>query len=527
MSVLAFNSVTFLLFLFFFFIIYYVVPNKIRWIVLLIASAIFYISAGMEKLPFIVLTAFIVFLSAGQINKLFEAAEQEADKKQLQGKERISFLMPVKQKCRNRYLIPTIILVIGILGYCKFGATFLRLIPKSIYDGAWADIIIPLGISYYTFSSIAYLLDIYWRKSKPITNYFKYLLCVSYFPQIVQGPIARYPKLSMEIFKEHSFNFKNICFGVQLMLYGYFKKLVIADRLAIFTTRVFDSITDYEGLTIAIALIFSSFQLYMDFSGCMDIVRGTSQIFDIELDKNFNHPFFSKSAAEFWRRWHITLGAWFKDYVYLPIVTSGWLTKITTTTKEKLGKEAARNLNTAIPLAIVWLLTGLWHGTGWNYIVWGIYWGILIISSTIFAKQYKKLAEFLHINTTTRGYQIFQMVRTFFLFTVGRMITALGTLENTALAAKQLFCCFNPWILWDGTLYQMGLDYKNLCVAILSLFIVRQISVLQEKSSVREMIASKNLILRWAIYYGLIFAILIFGIYGPGYNASDFVYTQF
>lgn len=527
MSVLAFNSVTFLFFLFFFYTVYYVVPNKFRWMVLLIASAVFYMSAGIEKLPFIVLTSLIVFLSGRQINKLFEIAEQQADEKQLKGKERTSFLMQVKQKCRNRYLIPTIILVVGILGYCKFGSTFFSLIPQNIIHEKWTNIIVPLGISYYTFSSIAYLLDIYWRKTKPITNYFKYLLCVSYFPQIVQGPIARYQKLSAEMFKNHSFDFKNVCFGLQLMLYGYFKKLVIADRLALFTTQVFENITDYEGLAIVIALIFSTFQLYMDFSGCMDIVRGASQLFGIELDKNFDHPFFSKSAAEFWRRWHITLGAWFKDYIYMPVVTSGWLAKITTAVKEKLGKEAAKKINAAIPLAIVWLLTGLWHGTGWNYIIWGIYWGSLIICSTIFAKQYKKLTEFLHINTTSRGYNIFQMVRTFFLFMIGRLFSALGSLDNAILAVKQLFHCFNPWIFWDGSLYRTGFDYKDLCVVFLGLLLVCKISILQEKASVREMVAAKNIVLRWLLYYGIIFAIIILGIYGPGYNASDFVYTRF
>ncbi len=527
MPFLTFNSLYFLIFLLGISVLYYIMPNKLRWIVLLAASTIFYISAGIKKLPILVLTALIVFLSAKHMNIRFETAEQEADQRQLKGKERMAFLAPIKQTCRNRYLIPTIILVIAILCYCKFGADVFAFLNKNLTFWTWTDIIVPLGISYYTFSSIGYLLDIYWRKAKPIHNYFKYLLCVSYFPQIVQGPIARYHKLSSEIWKEHHFDYKNICFGIQLMLYGYFKKLVVADRLALFTGQILGNLADYEGLIILIALIFSSFQLYMDFSGCMDIVRGASQLFDVRLDKNFDHPFFSKSAAEFWRRWHITLGAWFKDYVYLPVVTSGWLAKQTNTIKEKAGREAAKKINAAIPLAVVWLLTGLWHGTGWNYIVWGIYWGVLIISATIFAKQYKKMAELLHIDTTTRGYQVFQMVRTFFIFTIGRLITAPGTLENSALALKQLFRCFNPWIFWDGTLYRIGMDYKDFCVVLLSLVLIRKISMLQQKASVREAIANRNIVLRWAIYYGAIFAIIILGIYGVGYSASDFVYANF
>jgi len=527
MIFLSFTSIKFIIFLIMFAGIYYMVPKKYRWIVLFIASVIFYLSAGIEKLPIIVLTSLFVFLSARQINKVYEISEKEADMKQLTGRQRMEFLAPVKKKCRNSYLIPTIVLAVGILCYCKIGTRVVEILQKNISDWTWNDIIVPLGVSYYTFSNIGYLLDIYWRKQKPISNYFKFLLCVAYFPHIVQGPIARYHKLSDEIFKEHPFDFTQVCFGIQLMLYGYFKKLVIADRLALFTGQVFGSVAEYEGLVIVIALIFSSFQVYMDFSGCMDIVQGASQIFGIKLADNFNHPFFSKSAAEFWRRWHITLGSWYKDYVYLPVVTSGLLARITTKVKEKKGKELAKKVNSAIPPAVVWLLTGLWHGTGWNYIVWGVYWGVITISSTIFAKQYKKITETLHIDTTTSVYQCFQMLRTFLIFTIGRLITVPGTIRNTIVTIGQMFKSFNPWIFWDGTLYQMGIDFKDICVIIIGLLFVRKISMLQENASVREMIAKRNIVLRWAIYYGAIFTIIIFGIYGSGYNASDFIYANF
>lgn len=527
MTFLSFISVNFLLFLMVVTATYYVIPQRFRWIILLIASAVFYLSAGIEKLPFITFTSLVVFLAAAKMNHVYEKAEQEAEEKGLKGKERAQFLIPVKKKCRSLYVIPTIILVMLQLCYCKFGSYLLVFVQEKMYSWTLTDILVPMGISYYTFSSLGYLLDIYWRKQRPIDDFFKYLLCVSYFPQIVQGPIARYNRLADEIFREHPFDYRQVCFGIQLMLYGYFKKLVIADRLALFTGTVFGNIADYEGLTIVIALIFSTFQLYMDFSGCIDIVRGASQLFGIELDQNFNHPFFSKSAAEFWRRWHITLGAWFKDYIYMPVVTSGWLSKITISVNNKQGKDLAKKVNAAIPLAVVWILTGLWHGTGWNYVIWGIYWGTLIITSTIFARQYKRLTEALHIDTRTKGYQRFQMIRTFFIFTIGRLITAPGTLENSIMAARQIFSSFNPWIFWDGTLYQMGVDYQDLCVVFLGLLFVHRVSVLQEKGSVRELIAGKNTVIRWSIYYIAIFSIIILGMYGAGYNAGDFIYANF
>ena len=402
----------------------------------------------------------------------------------------------------------------------------LRIIA-GLYDRITWEVIVPLGVSYYTFSSLGYLLDVYWRKTKYISNYFQFALCVFYFPQIVQGPIARYQKLLPQFTRENRFDYHRVCFGIQLMLYGYFKKMVIADRLAIFTGHVLGDIGAYEGLVLVITLIFCSFQIYADFSGCVDIVRGTSQIFGIELDENFNHPFFSKSTAEFWRRWHMTLGTWFKDYVYMPTATSPWLIKLISKVKEKFGRKVAKNLNTIIPLMTVWVLTGVWHGTGWNYVAWGLYYGTIITSATLFAAKYKKLAELLHINMESRGYSYFQMVRTFCVFTVGRLITVPGSLHATWQMIRQIFKSFNPWILWDGTLYTLGLNYRNLCLAVLSLLLIRQISIWQERGSVREGIARKNIVIRWAIYYAAIFAIIIFGIYGPGYNAVNFVYGQF
>lgn len=432
-----------------------------------------------------------------------------------------------KRKCRNRFLIPALSLVVGVLVYCKF-AEILSDILWQVFtlDISW-NVVVPLGISYYTFSSVGYLLDVYWKKAEHIGNYFKFLLCVLYFPQLVQGPIARYNRLEKELFMEHLFDYKQVCFGLQLMLYGYAKKMILADRLSLYTSAVFGNLQSYEGLVILVAVFASVFQLYMDFSGCMDIVCGASQIFGIKLDQNFQHPFFSTSTAEFWRRWHITLGTWFKDYVYMPVAVSKWLIKLITKIRNTFGKRAAKIVNTAVPLLIVWLLTGIWHGTGWNYVVWGLYYGTIIICSTLLAERYKKLADFLHIDRTTKLYRIFQMVRTFFVFAGGRLITAPGTLENAWTAVKQMIGSFNPWIFWDGTLYGMGLDYKDWCVVVIGLLLVRQISILQEKGSVREMIARRNIVLRWMVYYGAFFAILIFGMYGAGYNASDFIYGNF
>lgn len=525
---LSFNSAGFLFFLTICILIYYLCIPKLRWTVLLAASVVFYVLAGIEKLPFILSVSVLVWLSSYMMGRMYQKVENAAAEQGITGKEKSLMMSRCKKKCRNRFLIPTIVIVVGILCYCKFFERIADSVSSLLsLQGISMEVIVPLGISYYTFSSLGYLLDVYWRKTEYEKNYFKFALCVFYFPQIVQGPIARYQKLMPQFFRENRFDFQRVCFGIQLMLYGYFKKMVIGDRFAIFTGQVFGNIDAYEGLIFPITIVCCSFQLYMDFSGCMDIVCGTSQIFGIELDSNFNHPFFSRSTAEFWRRWHITLGTWFKDYVYFPISTSHWLISLMTKIRGIFGKKAAKNIGTIIPLMAVWILTGLWHGTGWNYLVWGIYYGIIIICGTIFASEYKKLAGRLHIDVTSNGYKRFQMIRTFLIFMGGRLLTAPGSLQATWRCLCQTFKTFNPWIFWDGTLYGMGIDYKDWCVVILGLIFVRKVSIMQESCSVRECIAGKNIIVRWAIYYIAIFSILILGIYGVGYNASDFVYANF
>lgn len=524
---MTYLSIQFLIFLIITVLFYYIISRRARWCVLLLASVIFYLYAGFDKFLIAIITSFIIWLASWAINKQYGKADQEIIEQELTGKEKAVLFEKYKRKCRYLILIPALCLVVGVLAYCKFA--------EMLWDALWQafalyiswDVIVPLGISYYTFSSVGYLLDVYWRKAGHIRNYFKFFLCVLYFPQIVQGPITRYSRLERELFQEHGFDYKQVCFGIQLMLYGYAKKMILADRLSLYTSAVFGNLQDYEGLVVLTAVFASAFQLYMDFSGCMDIVRGTSQIFGVELDQNFQHPFFSTSTAEFWRRWHMTLGTWFKDYVYMPVAVSKWLIKLITKIRNRFGKEAAKVVNTVIPLLIVWLLTGIWHGTGWNYVVWGLYYGTIIICSTVLAGQYKKLAKRLHIDVTTKSYRTFQMVRTFLVFAGGRLITAPGTLENTWTAVRQMFRSFNPWIFWDGTLYGMGLDYKDWCVVVIGLLLVRWISIMQEKGSVREAVARRNIVLRWLIYYMAFFAILIFGMYGAGYNAGDFIYGNF
>ena len=311
------------------------------------------------------------------------------------------------------------------------------------------------------------------------------------------------------------------------MVWGYFKKMVVADRLAIFVNTVFGNAENASGSHLLAASCFGAVQLYCDFSGCMDIAGGFSQMLGLKLEPNFDHPFFSRSAAEFWRRWHITLGTWFKDYVYMPLVISPRLIKLSKGVRDRFGPRAGKAVMTVLPLLAVWLLTGLWHNAGWSYVAWGLYWGGVIICSTVFAPELKRLTAALRINTETGSWRIFQMVRTFLLFVVSRIITIPGDLRVSWQVFRSIALNFHVENLVDGSLYTLGLDRPNFILAVVCMFVLWSAGMLQERGCVRERLAGSNIVFRWSAYYLLFFAIIIFGVYGPGYEASSFAYMKF
>ena len=503
---MIFTSLNFILFLSACIILYYLFPHKARWFVLLAGSIFFYCCAGWEKLIFVMASAIVTYVIALLINRIYNS-------------EKYVGLDNVRKKKKAKFwLILGVFLVILLLVYTKVAHNFLD------FD----NIIVPLGISYYTFCIVGYMADVYWKKDVVEKNPLKLLLYMIYFPHILQGPIARHKKLASQLAEGHRFDYQSFCFGLQRITWGFFKKLVIADRFAVIVNEIFDNYTDYEGQYFVIAILACVIQLYCDFSGCMDIALGVSECFGITLDENFMRPFYSRSASEFWRRWHITLGAWFKDYVYMPMVISPKLIKLSKKAKDSFGVRFGKSLMTIIPLTIVWLLTGLWHGTGADYIVWGCYWGIIIIIGTVFAPEFKKLNKKLNINTESGLWKNFQIVRTFLIFCGGRLLTAPGDLKVSMEILKSMFTRFNIWVWFDQSIYDLGLSRQELWAGLLALVLLWFISHKQEQGvKIRETVVSFPLPLRWILYYGLFFAVLIFGRYGSGFEASAFVYMQY
>lgn len=491
----SFVSFPFILFVFFLALLYYVFPLKKRWIVLLFGSACFYLTAGMTGFVMLLLTSSLVW--AGGIC--------------------IGYTQKEYKRKRRFYLFTAITVLLSVLLFAKCHSLF-----------QWKfSYIVPLGLSYYTFSAIGYLADVYWGKEKAERNYFKMALFLLFFPKILQGPIAKHKTLAPQLNEGHAFDYQQFCFGIQLAIWGYFKKMVIADRIAVFTSKVISDHGAYGGAFLLFTFALAAIQLYCDFSGCMDIAGGISQMFGITLEKNFDHPFFSKTAAEFWRRWHITLGTWFKDYVYMPIVINPKLIQLSGRIAKRTNRRMGKNIMTVVPLSVVWILTGLWHGTGWNYFMWGIYWGTIIIFSNVFAPELKKLTKLLRIPANARWWQGFQMVRTFLMFCVGRIITMPSSLKESWDILKTIILQPNVWELVDGTMFNQGLDRIEFALMLIGIALLWNVSIQQTQGSVREKIAGWNMVGRCAFYALSVIVILVFGIYGLGYGNTTFVYMNF
>lgn len=519
-------------------LLFYLCPVKQRWKVLLLVSLVFYAIAGLRYLPFIFVTSFTVYYAGCRMGKVYEALEKELAEKELDRKEKKLKKEQAKQVCKRIMLLALVgnLVILCIVKFTKFFIDPINHLLMAVGgNGTFtaADIIVPLGISYYTFSALSYLLDVYWKRVEYEKSYSRFLLYLIYFPHILQGPIEHYGRLGQRLKKELTFDYDRVCKGIQLMLYGYFKKLVIADRINPFITTAYQNHNTTAGSILLLAMFLDVVYIYADFSGCMDIGRGVSEIFGIEMDLNFNHPFSSKTVTEFWRRWHMTMGGWFREYVYTPLSTSGVVKKISKMTREKkLPAPLARSLTTIIPVTVTWVLTGLWHGTGKTYVAWGIYYSFMIFMSVCFGEMLHELMVKCKVRTQTQSYHIFQMIRTTCIFAGGRLLTRPGSLHLSWAILKRTITAFSPAALFNGAVLAQGMDRKDILVAVVCILLFGCISVLQiwlekENKHVRDLLAEQNLPVRWCIYILAIFMVVILGVYGEGYNASAFVYMAY
>lgn len=526
---MSYQSFGFILFIGILVPIYYLLGKKLQPWVLVVANLIFYIIAGIQYLPFILITMLSTFLAGKWIGSIYQKADvmlsecnELAEKKTIKNK--------AKAKAK-KVLLFSLFISVGLLIICKYSTFILSNINSllslfKVPEIALFKMILPLGISFYTFMALSYVLDIYWKRYKAENNFLYYAVYLSYFPHVVQGPIDRFNEFRAQIENGVSFSYRNLTFGAQLALWGFFKKLVIADRLGILVNEILGNWTQFDGIFIIVAFAVYSIQIYADFSGCIDIVTGVSEMFGIQLRKNFNHPYFSKTMPEFWRRWHISLQEWFKDYIYYPVSTCNFTKRVKKYFKNKEQKRAEEVFASCFPILVVWAITGIWHGASWNYVAWGMFHATLLIGSIVFAPLFQKLNHLFHIDTNTFGWSLWQMLRTFSLCCIGRVFFRADGLKHAFLLLHKMLTQTSPSVLFDKTI-SLGLSPENIRFAIVSVLILLIVDMLQEKTQIRETLAKQNIVFRWILIFVALFSVIIFGIYGPEYDASTFIYEQF
>lgn len=528
---MAFTSVNFIIFLIISTCAYFFTPKNFRWIILLLASYVFYLCSSPKSFVFVVITTITTYIG-GRLISGYEYRYKDVLQRQKAtlDKEHKKVLKETNNKKKRRILFLVVLLNFGILAFVKYFRVYLDSLG-TVMGWEWiqfdSGILIPLGISFYTFQSMSYIIDIYRGKYEAETNLAKFALFVSFFPQIIQGPISRYDQLAGQLYKGHTFDFDRARLGIELILWGWFKKLIIADRIGILVDTVFDNYTEYQGLYLIVAVTGYTIQIYADFSGGMDIARGVSQILGIDLVKNFERPYFAKSIPEFWRRWHITLGSWCRDYIFYPLSLSKGFGKLGKKSRNLLGMRTGKLLPVIFAQIITFFIIGLWHGADLKYIVFGFYHGAFMILGTLFEPQIQKLTALLRINTTAFSWTVFQIVRTFVLVVIGRFFSRAVSF-SAALSMMKNSLVFNPTVLFNGGLYNLGLSDSDFTLLFFCLLFWFVVSLIQERGySVRQLISQQNLIFRWIIYFAGAGALLIFGIYGIGYDASAFIYRGF
>lgn len=455
--------------------VYYILPKKIRWYSLLAGSFIFYFISA----PNSILTFFsMILISYGAAHMI----------------QYTSFM----KRTPRKYILAACILVI----------TAPLFFSKYIFAGT--TVLAPLGLSFFTLQMISYITDVYRGNILPQKNFFKYALFISFFPQILQGPIPRYAQLNRQLWKGHSFNEKKFVKALQLILWGFFLKLMIADKAAVIVNTVFDNYEMYRGCYVILAGILYSIQLYTDFLACVTLAQGAAALFGIELVDNFNHPYLSTSIQDFWRRWHISLSSWLRDYIYIP-----------------LGGNRRGKLKKYVFLVITFIVSGMWHGNGFQYIVWGLFHAACQMIGNLTFHFREQLYQRLGFEQNNFFKRQIKRIITFFLVTIAWIIFRADNLQIAHSMILSIFTVHNPWIIFDDSIFLLGLSWKEFVLLLLSIGILAYSSVLQEKICIRDKIIAQPLIIRWTIYIFAIIVIYVGGTYGFGFDSQDFIYGGF
>ena len=499
---------------------YYALPNRFRWILLLAASWFFYAWASPVCLIFLAVTVLATYIFALLIDRnLIQQKQWIKENGKSVDRDAKKAYKATMEKKRKLCVLGASIVLIGMLGVFKYS----NLVLSTLSIPMTLSIILPIGLSFYIFQSLGYVIDVEREVASAEKNLFKHALFVSYFPQILQGPIGVYDRLAPQFFGEHKFDYNEAVFGIQRVAWGFFKKLMIANIIADRINPTWNSIGDYPGFICWAAILFLyAIQLYADFSGYMDIACGCSQMLGIKLDENFKSPYFSKTIAEFWRNWHITLGEWFKNYVFYPILRANWMQNLRK--RFKSSAYLANAVPTTIALLIVWFLIGLWHGADWSYVVYGLFHGSFVILAALLSSQYDRLHSRFPRFFDSKAYVGFQMLRTFAIVCLGYAFFKPADLGKTAAIFSQMFSVLDgggAMKLWN----QLHATFAMRSLAIVVMLLVDVVHYNSPDGTIRQWIHNRPVIVRYAIYIIGSVVTLFTGLYGAAFE--NFEYFKF
>lgn len=526
------NSLAFLLCFAVSVVIYYLIPQKYRWMGLLAASLLFYHWMGVDNFVYVLATTVTLVISTLRMAKIDEetAEELKNNKSTLSRQEKKELKARGKARKRKWLIGGVLVTNLGILLVLKYGNFFIDNVNVVLQQFGMNSVnrlgvVAPLGLSYYTLQAIGYALEVYKGKVGPERNPFKVLLFVTYYPQLTQGPIGRYPDLAPQLFEGHKFSYHNLSYGCQRILWGLFKKAVIADHLKPLVTTIFDSYGTASGFTLFLGCIYMTLQVYADFSGYSDIVLGMSQIYGIHMMENFERPFCSRSLAEYWRRWHISLSSWFRDYIFYPASISHAAMNFGKLGKKIFSARIRKLFPVVYALSIVWFCTGFWHDASWRYILWGVSNGVVIISAIILEPQFKWIKEKLHIQEESWWWKGFSTVRTFLLIALLKVFPGGGSTVESLEIIKRVFCSFNP--VFSRETMAPGMQIYELVYIAFGLILFLIVSQVQARHTcARDYLAKKPFVVRWCVYFILIAGILGLGVFDSN-MVGGFEYAQF
>ncbi|MEG2404896.1 MAG: MBOAT family O-acyltransferase [Oscillospiraceae bacterium] len=495
---MLFNSVGFLIFFPIVLLGYYALPQKLRKYWLLAASYYFYMCWNAKYFVLILFATIITYFGSIAISKINEGSLEN------------------EKKTRYKKLVTAAVIMValGVLFLFKYFNFFFAMLSKifSIFGAnvnIGLNLLLPVGISFYTFQSISYIIDVYRGDIKAERRFVNYALFVSFFPQLVAGPIERSGNLLPQLDNLKGFSYDDFTNGLKIMVYGFFQKLVLADRIAVLVNTVYNNSAEYKGAPVLVATVLFAVQIYCDFAGYSNIALGAARCMGIGLMRNFNTPYFSLSIKDFWRNWHISLSTWFKDYLFIP-----------------LGGSRKGFWRTNINLMIIFAVSGLWHGAAFHFVAWGLLHGAYQVVGNITKPYRDKGYQMLHISQTFLPVRIFKAVCTFVLVDFAWIFFRANSFGEIGNIIKSIFAPSGySATAWD--LSALGLNERDIGIIIIGIAVLFICSLLQRCGFGMAYINKLALPIRWALYIGGLFLVLAYGYYGPLAAPSQFVYFQF